>query len=101
MKERITGYVWVNVPLDYQGRENLIEAIKKRIDMYGDFMFSDDYLRFRRVKTYDEVCGKLSKTDISVKFDYYLADEEPEFEIRTDLPPPVFTPKNKQVKRRQ
>ena len=100
METRLTGFGWFNIPADRPDRDKLISAIKKRIDMYGDFVFDTDYSRFKRIVPFSEFYKSLSNPGgISYKIECYSSEE-----INIDyshLPPPVFTPANKQIKRRQ
>ncbi len=40
---------WMNIKQDRPDLEEFIKVIKKRIDEMDDFIFSDDYKKFKRV----------------------------------------------------
>lgn len=83
--ERIQGYKWYRIPDDRPDRVDLIEAIKKRIEMYEDFIFNADYTEFRRVPP------SKATTDKIFTFEFWKDEELPPYEPRTDLP--VVKPK--------
>jgi len=52
-------------------REDFVEAIKTRIDMYGDFEFSNDYTKFRRIEPYSEfIKGVENPNGISARIEW-------------------------------
>jgi len=84
-------------------REDLYKfyvMLKKRIDNFDDFLFSDDYTKFKKVIPFSKFIQTLNNPGgISYKIECYSSEE-----LNIDysyLPPPVFTPANKQIKRRQ
>ena len=52
-------------------KEDFVEAIKTRIDMYGDFEFSNDYTKFRRIEPYSEfIKGVENPNGISARIEW-------------------------------
>lgn len=83
---------------DRKDYDQFIAMVKKRIDIFDDFIFSDDYSKIRRCKPQKEVIKEIMQNDKCFVIDWRKTSE---VEFNWDhLPPPVFTPQGKGVKRR-
>lgn len=50
--------VMYKIPLDRQDREQLIAAIKKYIDVWGNVEFNRDYTKFRKIEKFGWAASK-------------------------------------------
>jgi len=48
---KLAKEVWYNIPLDRPDRAELILAIEKQIELFGNFQFNEDKTKFRLVKS--------------------------------------------------
>lgn len=92
--DRISGFNWYTIQQDRKDKQFLIDAIKTRIDIKGDFEFNDEYTKFRRIEPFSEfikrVDGMFTKGSIGysiewhdhkdVEFNY---DHLPEAQLKT------------------
>jgi len=68
---------WYEIKPERPDREDFVEAIKTRIDMYGDFEFSNDYTKFRRIEPYSEfIKGVENPNGISARIEWDEANRD-------------------------
>ncbi len=80
--------------------DDFIVMLKKRIDMYQDFMFTRDYSQFTRIITVEEMERDFDvefENGIKIKYHFFQGEKRQEImdKVEYNLPDPQFKSYNK------
>ena len=83
---------WFIIEPSRKDRNELIEALKLYIDIFGNILeFNEHYTKFRRIEPYEDIDG------ITIKFEFHKREDV--FIDYSHLPDPIFKDNSKTKKR--
>lgn len=90
--EKLPINVWFIIEPSRKDRDELIEALKLYIDIFGNILeFNEHYTKFRRIEPYEDIDG------ITIKFEFHKREDV--FIDYSHLPDPIFKDNSKTKKR--
>jgi len=86
---------YYTIRLDRPDVYDFYEMLKKRIDLFGDFEFSNDYTQFKRIIPYKQEYAN-NTSGLMYQLNYFKEDEVPTYDIsKYNLPILIKAPTGK------